>query len=287
MPANGLSLALHKNRAAAGGGVVFPLDTLVSQGASIIAAYSVRRLLTSYTGVCGRLRGNGSGSPEADIPFTVEGWMDMMAAEALIASGGGTAGFWVNWKDQAGSFHASNATASTQPRYSFDPFLNPSIGGTAVTNAILAMNLGTLSDPLFFQIVIARFGTVSKHLFATTSATTTPTIRVLMNRARACFGSTIDGTIPLTSTSRIGVLSHGANSKIYVNETLDVTGNAGGGTLDYSNARFGRASDSSGSNNSWFQTSNNRIYECVIFQGNPTGLAGWSDFVTTERNAFL
>jgi len=78
----------------------------------LAAAYSLRRLLTSYKGAAIRVR-EDSGNTEADIGFDSSGNLD---TTALLAHTGANSGYVVTWYDQKGSLNATHATAGNQPR---------------------------------------------------------------------------------------------------------------------------------------------------------------------------
>ena len=92
------------------GGFVGPLD---SYSTDLAAAYSLRRLLTSYEGSAIRVR-EDSGNTEADIGFDADGNLD---TAALSAHCGANSGYVTAWYDQSGnSKNATNNVAGEQPR---------------------------------------------------------------------------------------------------------------------------------------------------------------------------
>lgn len=82
---------------------------------SIAAAYSTRRLLTSYTGPLLRLVADRTGYPEQDIGYTAAGDLDTAAAATFLD---GDAGYVATWYDQSGNTrNATQATLASMPLY--------------------------------------------------------------------------------------------------------------------------------------------------------------------------
>ena len=79
------------------------------------AAYSVRRLSSSYTDGLIRVR-RSSDDTEQDIGFDSNGDLDSTALLAFVGTGGTDNGFVTTWYDQSGNGNdATNATESEQP----------------------------------------------------------------------------------------------------------------------------------------------------------------------------
>lgn len=81
---------------------------------SIAAAYSTRRLLSSYTGPLLRLVADRTGYPEQDIGYTATGDLDTAAAATFLD---GDAGYVTTWYDQSGSYDAAQAVLANMPLY--------------------------------------------------------------------------------------------------------------------------------------------------------------------------
>lgn len=82
---------------------------------SIAAAYSTRRLLTSYTGPLLRLVADRTGYPEQDIGYTAAGDLDTAAAATFLD---GDDGYIATWYDQSGNTrNATQATLANMPLY--------------------------------------------------------------------------------------------------------------------------------------------------------------------------
>ena len=77
------------------------------------AAYSLRRLITVYTGSLIRVR-RSSDNTEQNIGFDSDGNLDTVALSAFVGSG---SGFVTTWYDQSGnSRNVTQTTAANQPR---------------------------------------------------------------------------------------------------------------------------------------------------------------------------
>lgn len=82
---------------------------------SIAAAYSTRRLLSSYEGPLLRLVADRAGYPEQDIGYTATGDLDTAAAASFLA---GDSGYITTWYDQSGNArNATQATLANMPLY--------------------------------------------------------------------------------------------------------------------------------------------------------------------------
>jgi len=80
---------------------------------SAAAAYSVRRLSSSYTGACMRVREDGTNT-ETDIGFNSAGHVDVLAIRDHCGS---NSGFIRYWYDQSGNaVDAGQATETSQPQ---------------------------------------------------------------------------------------------------------------------------------------------------------------------------
>lgn len=97
-------------------GYVAPLDHLVSEGVTIVGAWSTsRRLLTSYTGAPIRLLADTTGDPEQDIGVGSDGQLDTAAAATFLAS---NSGYVRKLYDQSGGgYDWVQATKAQQPAY--------------------------------------------------------------------------------------------------------------------------------------------------------------------------
>lgn len=279
--------SLHGIFASATTQFVGPLDQLINEGASVIAAYSVRRLLTTYTGIACRLRSNGANT-EGDINFLQNGDIDLSAISALIASDGGSSAFCVNIKNQS-SFgatrDATQSTTSSQPNFSSNYQGKGAIGGNGVTSSFLNTNLGTLPQPFFIVMVLNFSGISSAREILTINQTlqTNRFIRINANNTiSANTGSTLtsSGTIS-TGSNKIAILGNGASSSIFINDILNTNGNMGNTQLFFNAGRLGRSASQS-----WFSQTGNTLSEFILFNGDPTSLSSWSAFLTNQKNYF-
>lgn len=116
------SIARSVERAIAGSverssGFTGPLDSITE---TLVAAYSTRRLLTSYTGAALRVR-RASDDGQLDIGFTSNGDLDVATMVAFAGNGVGANCFIFKWYDQSGNGHdLTQPTALAQPRMVVD-----------------------------------------------------------------------------------------------------------------------------------------------------------------------
>jgi len=268
---------------------VGPLDTLVAQGATLLYAGSVRRLLSSYSGSLLRLRGNGTGSPEADISPLANGDLDLTAAAAIATNAGGNAAFFRTWYDQTGRLDAGQATAASQMQFSTALQAKGAAGaGAPATNVFLNLNLGTLPTPCYFLFAatVGLDGGLSATLFGVGSSTTNRRCQVQTGLTPIQNWGTSLGTlatVPL-GPCQLGFLNNGAGtSHNLINGSVEATGSTGGTQLDCSGGRIGSTSSTS---SSWLAWQNNSLSEVLVFSSDPTGLAGWSSFLSNQRAYF-
>jgi len=262
---------------------VGPLDTLIAQGAALRHASSVRRLLSSYSGAACKLRGNGADALE-DIAFLSDGSLDLAAAAALAAASGGTQALWHTAYDQAGIVNATQTTNANQMEFSVATEAKGAMGGDAAANRWLNLNLGTITQPTFFLFVV-NFGTINGNrvLFGTSASATTRFARISTQAPQQNWGVTLAGSNIATGKHTLGFLSNDTSSKIYTDGVLVVTGDADNTLLDLSGGRIGAVSVTT---TNWTANAGNTLSEVIIFDGDPTGLAGWADFVTAQKAYF-
>lgn len=260
------------------------LDTLTAQGATYLFGGSVRRLLTTWSGNSMRLQGNGTGTPIAAIPFLANGDLDLTAAAAAASAGGGTAAAGETLYDQSGRLDATQTTIANQIEFGIANQSKGEFGGASTTARWLDLNLGTIPQPTFFSIVTNVGGiSSSKILFGTLASNSNRFMRMAAAIPQQNFGVTQAGSSITAGKRLFGFLSNGGSSKIYINGTLDVTGDAGNTQLDMSTGRIGSAT--SGTTN-WTSTAGNTISEVIVFSSDPTGLAGWPAFVAAQKAYF-
>jgi len=267
---------------------VGPLDTLVSQGATFLYAASSYRLVTSYTGPLARLQGNGTGSPEADIGYLSNGQMDLAAAAAIAAQDGGTAAFGVTWYGQLGGRNATQANAAN--RMPFSTAMNAKGGwgdGTAVASDFFNLNLGFLTLPVFVSAVVKTVGDMGSRVILGSSASNTNRYlsTLFIGAMGQSFGAALTGTTLEVSNGLhvLGFLANGSSSKNYLDGSLILTGNSGTTQLGMTGGRIGQSQSGTAA---YLNTAGNAILEMVIFDVDPTGLAGFPAFVTNQLARF-
>jgi hypothetical protein len=140
----------------AGAGPAYLLDTY--PGATV--AHSVRRLSSTYTGDCVRVRRNYD-SGETNIGFDGNGYIDLAALSTFVVGGSATV---TTWFDQSGNGNdAIMAITSKQPMISDgsgNPYLAPSKA---------SLNFAT-SRVLTYYLPYLVYGASSSFYFITTRA---------------------------------------------------------------------------------------------------------------------
>jgi hypothetical protein len=96
----------------------FSTGLLDTYGANCVAAYSVRRLNSNYTGACLRVREDGLNT-ETDIGFNAAGHVDVEAIRDHCGSNNGFVRYWYDQSQSGGTGSgndAGQATAGQQPQ---------------------------------------------------------------------------------------------------------------------------------------------------------------------------
>ena len=262
---------------------VGPLDALIAQGATFLHASSVRRLSSSYTGPACRLRGNGA-SVEADIAFLPDGTLDLAAATAVAADSGGTLATWVTAYDQTFNVNATQVSASNQMEFGTAFQSRGEMGGASATNRTLALDLQILPQPSFICVVANMNSNVGvRVLLGSISSTINRYARLNGSAPQQNWGTTLSSSSIGVGRHVFGFLSNNTESQIYIDGNLEADGNAGNTQLTMSAARIG-GNQSTTSN--WNATAGNTISEVIVFNGNPTLLAGWPAFVAAQKAYF-
>lgn len=261
---------------------VGPLDTLIAQGATLRHASSVRRLLSSYSGAACKLRGNGAGALE-DISFLTDGSLDLAAAAALAAASGGTQALWHTAYDQAELVNVAQTTDANQPLFGVDYETKGGMQGTGVAR-FMSVNLGTLPNPSFICFIVNIASVSGARTLLGTSSTGAAYCRMLNDLPAQAWGTAMTGTSQSTGKRLLGFLVNGASSQIYVNGALNASGDSGNTLLNMNNGTLGKSSFLT--TTTWFNTVGNTMSEFIIFDGNPTALVGWTDFVTSQKSYF-
>jgi hypothetical protein len=265
---------------------VGPLDALVAQGATFLYAASSQRLLTSYTGNACRLQGNGTGSPEAEIGYLPNGNIDLAAVAAIAAQDGGTEAFGVTWYDQLNVRNATQATAASRMPFSTALNAKGGWGNGVAMQKWFNLNLGDVPFPFYVSAVVKTVTSVSgRHVLGSGASSSNRLMRTSNGAMQQNFGTTLLGT-PLEVSDGLhvlGFLANGASSKHFRDGTLLTTGDAGNSQNNMLTGRIGVASVASGA---YLNTAGNAIMEMVIFDMDPTGLAGWGAFQANQLARF-
>ena len=262
------------------------LDALIAQGATVLFAGSVRRLLSSYAGDSLKLQGNGTGTPIASIPFTSAGDIDLVAAAAAASAGGGTAAAGHTWYDQTGTLDATQPNTALQMIFSTALQSKGGFGdGSAITGVYFTRNFGTLPTPSLALFVADVGSSLNKFLLGASASAFNRYCRVSSFAMQQNWGSTLAGTGNEVTTGKhsLGYLINGAGSKNILDGTVILTGDANNTQLDLSGGVIG-AAQAGGFN--WLSGAGNGMSEFILFGSDPTGLAGWADFVAAQKTYF-
>jgi hypothetical protein len=217
------------------------LDTLAGQNAA--AAYSLRRLRSSYTGAAIRVRRDNDNS-EQDIGFNVNGNLDTVAIQNF--TGISNTATVVTWYDQSGNaINATQTTAANQPVIMTINFEFATINGLPSSkNAIvfnqsdvrLISNFSTISQPISVftyarkdNVTTAAAGVVYDSYNNTQSVLYyTGTTETTNNRWSLAAGTGLQGAVAgNTNPNLFSTLHNGASSTIHINGQSYASGNAG------------------------------------------------------------
>jgi hypothetical protein len=219
-----------------------------------------------------------------DIAYLADGSLDLAAASALASSDGGTQALWHTAYDNAGVVNAVQTTDASQPLFGVANEAKGALQGTGASR-FLSLNLGTLPNPSFISFVINdQAGTGTRHLLGT-SASGGSYCRRATAVTQQSWGTLLASGAGAAGKHTLGFLVNGVSSVNYVDGIQDGTGDTGNTLLDMSAAMLGRGSNALAVG-SWFGGTGNTISEFIVFDGNPTGLAGWSGFVAAQKAYF-
>lgn len=258
------------------------LDVLISQGAVVRRAYSVRKLRTDYAGQCCRLRGDGTGAPEADIPFTSTGALDKSLVAALIANGGGSAAYWKTFYDQSvNGVNATQANTANQVKYGEADFATGGLGGGAQSSCWMDFSWGGNATPFAVWAVCSiKTVTMARYLMGGYGNLglyiAQPSRSLAQNWGTVQLGAVIKGKFNV-----LGVCN-GSSSTLWVAGIQTTLGNAGT-TNPSLTWRIGGGTSQTLQN--WFGD-NQAITEMIMFANDPTSLAGWQTFVASAKSYF-
>jgi hypothetical protein len=213
--------------ASGGGGASFLLDLY---GAGIAAAYSVRKLSSSYTGAAIRVR-ESSGNTESDIGFDADGNLD---EAALTAHVGGNDGFIVSWYDQSGNGRDATQTVSTRQMRVVSSGTIDKLGTRVAPNSIAVRTFYTPSSvisvtpPQTSVAVIKSSLTGGTNHFIGETLSGTYRFSGHTDFLQLNGGSSISGT-GISQAHMVAVgLANSASSEIRANGSQVATGNTSG-----------------------------------------------------------
>jgi hypothetical protein len=224
------------------------------------------------------------GGTLADIDYLADGSLDLAAVLALDTAGGGLGTTWHTAYDNAGIVNAVQETEINQMEFSTSIEGRGAMGGAAGGSKWLNLNLGTITQPTFFSAVVNVAAlTGFRYVFGLSSTFLSGFIRLSGASPNQHWGVSLGGASIVTGKHSMGFLSNSATSKMFVDGVLNASGDSGASALNLTGGRIGSASSAT---TNWTFTAGNTISEFIVFNGDPTGLPGWADFVAAQKSYF-
>ena len=241
------------------------LPLLLDTYTNAAAAYSLRKLITGYTGPAIRVR-RASDNTETNIGF-VNNELDIVTLETFCS---GTNGFVTTWYDQSGNTrNATQITASNQPQIVIN-------GTTIVQNgkpSILSSNKRLFNNSFTTNVPSTDFFVLKPNSFLSSSfecyydgvgtinqrgyfgnSNSIPKIDIIFD------GTSLNGNNSNFNQKIAFILRNGANSNYYYNSVLQASGNSGTNT-SFVGISFGRDYNDSTPSNIYYQ-------EFIRYNGN-------------------
>ena len=211
------------------------------------AAYSLRKLSTTYTGSAIRVR-RASDNTEQDIGFV----SNELDTSALTTFCSGTDGFVKTWYDQSGNArNATQVTSANQPQIVDNGSVilengKPTMDFDGTNDAFIASSVNESQPTTFFTIAKRDLTTGGKrNLFDGLTSRQEAGISSFSAPVSNFLGTTgfFKGGLATTNQELQMSLFNGASSEIYINGTLDGSGNAPIGAI--TSLGIGRDNDAS------------------------------------------
>lgn len=223
----GYGMFLATNGILKSGGTPLLLD--LYSGSSV--AYSLRKLSSTYSGNCIRVR-RSSDNAEQNIGFV----SNVLDTASLLTFVGANNGFVTTWYDQSGNnINATQTVASSQPLIVSSGVLNVVNNKPSVyfNNKFLNMNFSSVNNQTYFTVT--KFNSVGAYLSRVFGPGGSmhqlyqhSTSKYAMYNGGTGFFSTMNTD---TNQKTIGTYwNTGSTSKLYFNGVLDATGNSGSQT---------------------------------------------------------
>jgi len=218
-------------------GIYTPFTTgLLDDYSGAAAAYSLRRLSSTYTGPAIRVR-RASDNAEQDIEFDIEGNLNTGALAGFCS---GTDGFVKIWYDQAGSNDAEQTTAANQPKI-YDSITGVIEDGSAGNekpslsygaNARLKSNFTALTQPSQVFAVANKDGQTNAYIFDSYDDTNRTYYGVFSSTHQLSAGTDYTVTSAISGVNLHNVLINTTSSVLKINSsTIGTSGDAGTNSL--------------------------------------------------------
>jgi hypothetical protein len=214
-----------------GGGFTGVLDLYPNAA----AAYSLRKLRKAYTGAAVRIR-RSSDNAESDIGFLANGDFDSAAAVAFCGVGNG---FITTWYDQSGnSRNVTETTAANQPQIVSSGVVlligsKPAVNFDGTNDQLIRVAAGTGISVTGFSVYRNASLLNNPNVFATGLNTVSTARAFGLNSStgfqRLFAGANLQFNVSsVANTHYLGYsLFNGANSRIAINGSASIVGNAG------------------------------------------------------------
>jgi hypothetical protein len=225
----GLGIGVAR-RPSSGGGGTAPFVGLLDTYSGAAAAYSLRKLSTTYTGSAIRVR-RSSDNTETDIGFSGAN----LDTSSLTSFCSGTDGFVTTWYDQSGnSRNALNTTAANQPQIVSSGSVlttngKPAIKWSGGSNYWLRTALFSIISQPVTAFITAQCDYVTNNALVDSGALNGQFLifRSSGTNMNYAMGTSITDTSVPNSQLLFSVLGNTSSSQVYNNNVLEASGNIG------------------------------------------------------------
>ena len=246
---------------------IYEFSGLLDDYSGAAAAYSLRRLSSTYTGPAIRVVKHDVGYPEMDIPFEDDGTLSVVLLEAFADGYDATVKVWY---DQSGSgADLEQGTIARQGVIVSSGTVLVDADGLPYVNTLESTydNPVQINQP-FTAFAAAQFGAGYRRLMLG-GVLWSPDLT--NNRFNAGLNMTGTNALNFANKELYGILANGTSSEMRYNGTSDATGNVGTNAISTTTTIFSQAAPSN--------AGPERAYEMVIFSGDQS-----ANFAGIESN---